>query len=153
MFTNTFSLNIYGAFLPISQTMFTKPFALAIHRNHKISTSHWSDRIGSLSIWLSSFSTLSNFQNSPWTSTLGQNPRSLTNKQSWSWYSFTFPVGFFGEPLVLRLQNTVLRDSVVILWSTEEGKIRGRGCCAWKFIIHIISLYTWEMTSCFVRTV
>lgn len=133
--------------------MFTNLSALVIHRDHKGSPSPWSDWIGSLSTWLSFPSSLINFQNSPWIPTFGQNPRSFTHKQSWNWYSFTFPVGFWGEPLVFRFQDAVLRDSVVRLQSTEEGKTRGRGGCPGKFIIHIISLYTWEMTRCFVRTV
>lgn len=133
--------------------MFTKLSALVIHRDHKGSTSPWSERIGSLSTWLSFPSSLSNFQNSTRTPTLGQNPRSFTHKQSWSWYSFIFPVGFWGEHLVFRFQDAVLRDSVVRLQSTEEGKTCGGSGCTGKFIIHIISLYTWEITRCFVRTV
>lgn len=58
-----------------------------------------------------------------------------------------------GGHLVFRFQDAVLRDSVVRLQSTEEGKTCGGSGCTGKFIIHIISLYTWEMTRCFVRTV
>lgn len=44
VFSNAFNLNIYGVFVPISQTVLTKPFALIIYRDHKRVASHWSDQ-------------------------------------------------------------------------------------------------------------
>lgn len=133
---------------------FTDGPLLLSFRDHPRFASHWGEPIGHLFTWLSFSSALSNFQSSPWPChTLARIPFQSYIGGLGADTHLYFLLGLLGEPSVLRRQSAVLRDSVVTLWRTEEAKTGGRGCCAWKCTVHIISLRTWEMTSCSVRTV